>query len=82
VTDSSDDRDNRFIQIVSGKTCRGRESLPKPWNRWDDILKCIVKNWSARHGNGLIWLRIGTRRRGFCEDDNELSVSLKCEEFT
>jgi len=46
------------------------------------ILRCIFRKWDVGAWTRSIWLRIGTSGGGgTCECGNELSGSIKCEEF-
>ena len=49
---------------------KAMEGNLKARGHWEDIgtdgritLKCILKKWDRRVWTGLIWLRMGTRRR-------------------
>jgi hypothetical protein len=44
------------------------------------LLKYFVEKQGAKVCTGFIWLRIGTSG-GLCKHDNELSVSIKGDEF-
>jgi hypothetical protein len=40
------------------------------------ILKLVLKKYDGSASTGFSWLRIWT-----CEDDNEISGSIKCKKF-
>jgi hypothetical protein len=41
----------------------GKESLGRPWSRWEDTIKWILEKYDGRIRTGFIWLRIGASVR-------------------
>jgi hypothetical protein len=63
-------KEERCIHVSGGKR-RWKETLRKPWSRWKDNIKWVVKKFFGMDWTAFIWLK--TRTRGW-----KSSSSINC----